>query len=357
MSKQADNAPKVTPSSTKKEILDAYTHLQQQLAEQAGQELRPEKKKEERQVREATVVAEAMAATGTGEAINTLKNQINTALADIAARLEEQVAGYRRVKEAIAAKDRELAEIFEIERAAHSLAALLEAQKQKRETFDREMVTRRETLEAEIEKTRTAWEEEQAEKKTLAREQQELAEKKRRREQEEYEYGLKRDREQKTNALQDEILRLEKEIAQKREDFDKKVAAKETELQEREALVAAEETRIATLAARVDKFPGELETAITKATRETTIRLTTEAGKNEELLRRTFDGEKNVLATRIEGLEQLATEQKKQLELLAAQLEKAYGKVQDIAVTAVSSPRERYFGEGQPKSSLSQETK
>ena len=64
-----------------------------------------------------------------------------------------------------------------------------------------------------------------------------------------------------------------------------------------------------------------------------------------------------MLATRIEGLEQLATEQKKQLELLAAQLEKAYGKVQDIAVTAVSSPRERYFGEGQPKGSGAQENK
>lgn len=142
MSKQTETAPKVTPSSTKKEILDAYTQLQQQLAEQAGQELRPEKKKEERQVREATEVAETMAAGSTGEAINTLKNQINAALADIAARLEEQVAGYRRVKEAIAAKDRELAEIFEIERSAHSLAALLEAQKQKREAFEREMAAR-----------------------------------------------------------------------------------------------------------------------------------------------------------------------------------------------------------------------
>ena len=357
MSNQPDNVPKVTPSNTKKEILEAYHQLQQQFEEKAAGELRPEMKKEERQVREATAVAEEMAAAGVGEAIGALRNRINGSLTDIAARVEEQIDKYRRIKEAITAKEKELAEVFEIERSAHSLSALLEAQKQKRETFDRELEERRVELEAEIEKTRSDWEDEQAEMKARIKEQQEQAEKKRRREQEEYEYNLKRDRDQKTNALQDEILRLEKEIAQKREDFDRKVAAKETELQEREAAVVAEENRIATLAARVDQFPGELETAVTKAARETSTRLTGEAAKNEELLRKTFEGEKNVLATRIEALEQLAAEQKKQLELLAAQLEKAYGKVQDIAVKAVSSSRERYFGEGQPKSSGQQESK
>ncbi|MFZ5799219.1 MAG: hypothetical protein ACOY3O_12460 [Thermodesulfobacteriota bacterium] len=357
MSKQTDPAPKVTPSSTKKEILDAYHELRAQLAEKAGQTLQPEKKKEERQIREATAVAEEMAASGTSDAIAALKNRINAALADISERMEEQNIRYRQVKEAIAAKEQELAEVFEIERAAHSLAALLEAQRQKRETFERDMTARREELEGEIEKTRAAWEDEQAEMKARVKEQQEQTEKKRRREQEEFEYAQKREREQKTNDLRDEIARLEKELAQKREEFEKKVTAKETELRERETAVAADETRIATLAARVEHFPAELEGAITKAVKETTSRLNGEAAKNEELLRKTFEGERNVLATRIEALDQLAAEQKKQLELLAGQLEKAYGKVQDIAVKAVSSPRERYFGEAQAKSSGPQDGK
>lgn len=66
-----------------------------------------------------------------------------------------------------------------------------------------------------------------AESKARTKEVQEQAEKLRRREQEEYDYILKREREQKTNALQDEISRLEKDLAQKNEAFAKKVAIKD----------------------------------------------------------------------------------------------------------------------------------
>jgi uncharacterized coiled-coil protein SlyX len=162
---------------------------------------------------------------------------------------------------------------------------------------------------------------------------------------------LKRDREQKTNALQDEINRLEKELHQKRDEFEKKVAAKESGLKEREAAVAQEEKRIVALDIQVEKFPRELEDGIKRAVKETAERLTAEAAKNEELLRKTFEGEKNVLTTRIQSLEQISADQKKQIELLASQIDKAYGKVQDIAVKAVSSQRERYYNEPAAKGS------
>ena len=344
MSKK-DDPSKVSPNSTKKEILDAYHELVQQLDERASQELRPEKEKETRRVQEAVSVAEEIAAARIGETVAGLKNQINTALADIALRLDEQVSGYRRVKEAIDAKEKELAEIFEIERGAHSLAALLEAQRQKRETFEQQMAARKEELERELATSRAAWAQELADGKAQAREQQEQAEKSRRREQEEYDYALKRDREQKTNALRDEISGLERELAQKKEEFEKKVQSKEGELKERETAMAQAEKRLVGLEVQVEKFPKELDDAVKKAVKETTERLAAEAARNEELLRKTYEGEKNVLTARIEALTQSATEQKKQIEQLGSQLEKAYGKVQDIAVQAVSSPRERYFSE------------
>jgi hypothetical protein len=357
MSKKQDEMPKLTPTNTKKEILEAYNQLVGKLEERAGEELRPEKEKEERQAREVTVVAEELAAVKVSEAIGGIKTEIGAALTDIAARIEEQTDRYRKVKEAVAGKEKELAEIFEIEKSAYSLAALVEAQKQKRAAFEEEMASRREELESAIKRSRTAWEQEQAEAKTRAGEQQEQLEKARRREQEEYDYMLKRDREQKTNALQDEINRLEKELHQKRDEFEKKVAAKESGLKEREAAVAQEEKRIVALDIQVEKFPRELEDGIKRAVKETAERLTAEAAKNEELLRKTFEGEKNVFTTRIQALEQISADQKKQIELLASQLDKAYGKVQDIAVKAVSSPRERYYGESSPKGPSQNDTK
>ncbi|MCJ7600814.1 MAG: hypothetical protein MUO63_04825, partial [Desulfobulbaceae bacterium] len=115
--------------------------------------------------------------------------------------------------------------------------------------------------------------------------------------------------------------------------------------------------RIVALDIQVEKFPRELEDGIKRAVKETAERLTAEAAKNEELLRKTFEGEKNVLTTRIQSLEQISADQKKQIELLASQLDKAYGKVQDIAIKAVSSPRERYYNEPSSKGPSQNDTK
>ena len=339
----------MSASNTKKEILEAYSQLVKKMEESAGVELRPEKEKEERRAREVTVVAEELATVKVSEVIGGIKTEINAALTDIASRIETQTERYRKTKEAVAVKEKELAEIFEIEKSAYSLAALVEAQRQKREAFEEEMASRRAELEAAIQQDRAAWNREQAEAKAGAKEQQAQLEKSRRREQEEYDYLLKRDREQKINALQDEINSLEKELQGKRDEFEKTVAAREAGLKEREAAVAQEEKRIVALDVQVEKFPGELEESIKRAVKETTEKLTAEAAKNEELLRKTYEGEKNVLTTRIQALEQIAADQKKQLDLLASQLDKAYGKVQDIAIKAVSNPRERYYGESPAK--------
>ena len=57
--------------------------------------------------------------------------------------LEGEVSRFVAVRQAIAAKEKELAELYEIEKAAMSLAALIEAQNQKRADFTTEMETKR----------------------------------------------------------------------------------------------------------------------------------------------------------------------------------------------------------------------
>jgi hypothetical protein len=66
-----------------------------------------------------------------------------------------------------------------------------------------------------------------------------------------------------------------------------------------------------------------------------TERLKGEAGSREELLRKEFDGERNVLNTRIESSEKTVKEQGEHIAKLSLQMEKAYQKVQDIAVKAI----------------------
>jgi len=106
-------------------------------------------------------------------------------------------------------------------------------------------------------------------------------------------------------------------------------------LAEREKTIAGKEAEWAQLRAQAVAFPKELETAVAKAVQETGDRLKLEAKNREELLRKEFEGQRNVLTTRIELLERLAKEQLEQVTKLSRQLETAYQKVQDIAEKAI----------------------
>jgi phage-related minor tail protein len=77
------------------------------------------------------------------------------------------------------------------------------------------------------------------------------------------------------------------------------------------------------------------QTAVSKAIKETTDRLNLEAKNREELVKKEFIGERNVLTTRIESLEKGVKEQSEQISKLAQQLEKAYQQVQEIAVKTI----------------------
>ena len=83
------------------------------------------------------------------------------------------------------------------------------------------------------------------------------------------------------------------------------------------------------------KISKEMDSAVNKAVKETIERLNGEAGSREELLRKEFDGERNVLSTKINSAEKTIKEQGEQIAKLSLQMEKAYQKVQDIAVKAI----------------------
>lgn len=356
MDPKGEDIPKITTSNTKKEMLEAYNKLRKAMATQAQTELKPEKAKEERERREVLQTADALTTDKVIKTVNELKSETSKAFTDIAAKLEEETERYNKLRRAIEIKEKELEELFEIEKSAFTLAALLEAQKQQRQVFEDEMARRKELLETEINQTKLDWERQKKQHAEELKEQKEQEEKRRRREKEEYEYSFEREKEQKINTLADEINRLDKELQDKREEFDKQTRAKESELEEREQAVAEREKIMDTLQARVDGFPKELEREVEKAVKEVTLRLTAEASKNEQLLVRGFEGEKNVLQARIDAFEQVVATQKKQIDKLAEQLEGAYSKVQDIAVKAVaSSSRQSIAPTGHRPSSIEQE--
>ena len=319
---------KLSVSNTKQEMLEAYSTVLKQLEAQREAEMRPEKKLEEKKAKEVIQVAESLSTEGVAKEISNLKIEASKTLAQISDRLEEEVNKFKAIQSAIALKEKELQELYEIEKSAVTLAALIESQNQKRQQFESEMAEKKEALSQEIEALRAEREKEKKEYEDEIKE-RDTAEKKRRdREKEEYDYSFKREQKLAKDKFEDEKGKLEKEIQVKREQM-------ESELKEREKAIAEREDELNELRKKVSAFPKEMETAVAKAVKEATEKLNLEAKNREELQKREFVGERNVLTTRIESLEKMVKEQSEQITKLTQQLEKAYQQVQEIAVKTI----------------------
>ncbi len=319
---------RLSERNTKQEMLEAYQALVRQLEEKRAAELRPEKRLEEKQAQEAVAVATGLAPDGVERALGNLKADIGKSLAEVAERMAAEVTRFKAIQKAAESKERELQELYGIEKAAASLAALIEAQNQKRQEFEIELGRQKEELAREIETTRVEWEKEKKSHEIELRERDALEKKGREREKEEFTYLFKREQQVTRDKLNDEKAGLEKEILAKRESMAK-------ELADRENAVAAQEKELTDLKQKAATFPKELESAVAKAVKEVTDRLTLESKNREELLRKEFEGQRNVSVARIEALEKMAKDLSDQNGKLSKQLETAYQKVQEIAEKAI----------------------
>ena len=322
------DSKKLTLTSTKQEMLQAYNTLVKELEASQEGELKPEKKIEEKKNREAVQVAESLTAEGVGKEIAALKQEIGKTLTGISDQLEGEVSRFVAIRNAIAAKEKELAELYEIEKSAMSLAALIEAQNQKRQEFASEMEEKKESLRQDIEETRAAWEKERADHDAAVKERDTAEKKRQTREKEEFDYAFKREQQTSTDRFTYEKAKLEKELKDKKENL-------EQELSAREAAVAAKESEFNDLRKQAAQHPKELETSVTRAVKETSERLVAEAKSRQELMKKEAEGEHNVFTARIESLEKTTKEQSERVTALTKQLESAYQKVQDIAVKTV----------------------
>lgn len=321
-------AKKVTPRNTKEELIAAYNELAKQLEENRGTQLNAQEKAVEKQTQEAVAVADSLSTEEIAKHAGALKAEVSRVLGHLSDRLEEEISKYRLVTKAVEAKDRELKEIFEIQRAASSLAALIEAQQAKREEFEEEMAKQEEELTREIETTRAEWEKEKKLHEDFGKERDATDAKRREREKEDYRYTFAREQSVARDQFEDQKAKLEREIEHRKAELERELAL-------REKAIAEHEAEVESLRGRVDVFPKELEAAVAQAVKDTTGRLTNEAKNREELLKKEFAGDRNVLTTKIEALERTVAEQQARIATFSERLEKASGQVQDIAVKAI----------------------
>jgi chromosome segregation ATPase len=335
--------PNVSMANTKKELLDAYETARKK-AESLSKDLLDAEKARKRMEKQAAVsAADEQAAQDPIKRLNDLRGAIGRELNDLSERFESEIDTYRKIKTAIETKKEELQTIYEVETAASDLAALIDAQRLKKETFEQAMASQKTAFEAEMQETRTQWQREKADHDRQVKESAEALNKQRQREKEEYAYAFAREKEQRKNSLTDELQALEKEIAAKRSEFEYEVQQRTAALDTREETLSRQENEMATLRKEVESFPKRSEAAVQAAMAETTARLTRDFKSDKALMEARFEGERNVLLGKIEALEKMTAAQAAQISDMSKKNDLAYEKIQDIANRAVTASRREIY--------------
>ncbi|OHB75367.1 MAG: hypothetical protein A2Z25_16825 [Planctomycetes bacterium RBG_16_55_9] len=321
--------------NTKQELLDAYHETLRQLHEQEKTQLKPEQKLKEKKEEDTLKAVAGISAEGVIQETNKLKQEIGEMLNRLTDRLEAEVNKFDQVQLAIEIKERELKEIYEIEKTAATLAALIESQRKEKLRFEEEMTHKQASLTQEIEATKLQWQKEKADHQAEMKEQQEQEAKDRKRQKEEYQYAFEREQQLTRDKFEDEKAKL---LVEKQALENQMKALKEQterELGEREKQMSSREKEFESLQAQVAGFPQQLEAAVAKAVKENAARTELETRYQKDLLQKEFEGQRNVLTARIQSLEKTVKEQNEQLARLSTQQEAAYQKIQDVAVKAI----------------------
>lgn len=321
---------KISTTNTKQEMLDAYNSLLEMMEQKKENEIKSAEQIIEKQNTVAIEIADSQNLEAIHKKISELKFEFNSSINSLSEKIEEEFEKYINIKKAVAIKENELQEIFEIQKKAQTLYALIEAQREERENFESDMADLKEELEQEIREKKLLWEKEKSQREIDIRERDKQDTALRNREKEEYYYKFQREQQLAKDKFETEKVALLKELTEMREKSEK-------EFVQREKNIIDSESELKELRAKVNGFSKELNLAIDKAVKDATEKIILEAKHKDQLLNSSFDGEKKSLLIKIEVLEKTIKEQNELITKYSSQLEKSYTQIQDIATKAVQS--------------------
>ncbi len=335
MPKSTIDTQSLNMKNTKQELLDAYYDLVIQMEENEKNELKPEKKIAAKEKEQILAAVDGFSIDRISNDIINVKNTAQKTLTDLSDKLTAEVEKLNSIKKAIAIKEGEFKEIYDIEKSALTLAALIEAQHKQKEVFESNLTEEKEALTREISETREHWKKEKDAYLSELKSANAAEIKVREREKEEYHYSFEREKQLEKNQFEDEKIQWTAKLDMLKSEMKMVKENTERELTERERIINEKEIEFQKLKTRVDLFPDELSKAVDIATKGTAEKLKIEFQYKEKILQHENVGEKNVLKSRIESLEKTVNEQNIQIEKLSKHQEQAYQKVQDVAVKAI----------------------
>jgi len=260
--------------------------------------------------------------------VGELKLAISNALGDNEKALLNEYKKLEDLMEAVKIEEEDLNAYHQIHREAETLEALLQAQKNEREKFEKEMMETKKRFDDEMKEIKTKWEKEKIQMEQKMKENEAQLAKDRKREEEEYAYELKIKRKKEADSYEEKKTILEKELAEKKNTFDK-------EIREWELSIAERENNLAALQKQVEGFPAELEKAVNLAVKNTTEKLQMQHKFDFEMFKKENEAKINLKDQIIGSLQTKIKEQEQLIKELTTKADKASQQVQDIAIKAI----------------------
>ena len=312
--------------NTKNEILEAYHALLKKLREQKPVDRQAEKEKTEK-----TQIVESAAQNSADTIVKDLA-ELKLSIGKSLDRVEEQLIGefkkLNNTRQAIEIEQKNLQEIHDIRVEADSLAALIQAQKEKKHAFETEMAQQREIFEDDMLEKKLAWKKEQDEHARAQKERDEEFKKTRKREEEEYSYALQLERKKDQDSYAEQKTAQDKALAEQKR-------ALEQQWSEREASLANREHELAELRQRVESFPQELAKAVADTEQSVTERLEFKYRYETQMLAKETEGDRKLSQQIITSLQAKIKEQDEQIRQLTQKANEAGLQVQSIAIKAI----------------------
>lgn len=307
----------VTMKSTKQQIFDAYQEALKKSQEMDALKESPADKVEK--ARKEAVVANADKAVDS--------NIFN----------EEITKQYEDLKEAIAMKKAELKDLYDIEAQVASLAAIINASKEKKYQLDEEYKDikafqeeeRKKAVEEkvqELEELQASIETVKEQIQAVRREEISKVNKERKREEEEYAYNLKRERKKENDAWEDEKAAREKEIAIKEANAEAMLAEAESKVEE-----------LQTLKAKVDQIPTLIAEAETRGQEAGEKAAGKEYGYQKAMYEKEKDYEISKLQDQVDRLKEAKEDAETKAWQLQEKLDEAYAKMNALASDTVKA--------------------
>ena len=329
----------VSEKSTKAEILRAYEALLSDV--KTAKVDVPKQVQEEKQRKETLDKVAKVSNEGIVKSITALKAELGNSLDEILRSLSDEFKKLEEIRAAIALEKRSLEELYALSANTDSLAAMLLAQKEKKENFEREMKQKEEAFANEMATKKEQWDIEKAKQKADDKEYTDELTKRRKREEEEYTYNLKIRRQKEQDEYDSKKLHLEKELTDKKAKFEQELTDKkakfEQDVSSRELNLKNAEAELAELRKNNAAFPAILEKALKDKETEITTQLQTRFGFDSKLMENQYKADIRLKDQTITSLQEKIKEIQVQMKEYADKANLAEANVKDIAVKAIEN--------------------